>query len=75
MTPALVAVALVVLTVALLIEEVSWQRRQRLLAARRAVPSMRCMVCDITVDDFRVHSRLAHQPRARAVEDAPEWSA
>lgn len=75
MTPAIAAVALVVLTAALLLEERSWQRRQRMLAARRAVPSMRCLVCPGTplVDDFRTHTRLAHQPRAVAPEDRQSW--
>lgn len=75
MTPLLVAVALALLiTAALLVEEWSWQRRQRRLSARREVPSMRCLVCNITLDDFRTHTRLAHQPRERAAEDFPEWS-
>lgn len=76
MTPLLVAVALAVITIALLLEELFWQRRQRALAARREVPSMRCLVCPGTpmVADFRTHTRLAHQPRERAAEDFPEWS-
>jgi cytochrome c-type biogenesis protein CcmH/NrfF len=77
MTVTLAALAMVVITAALLLEEQSWQRRRARLAARRAVPSpVRCMVCPNApmVDDFRTHSRLAHIPRERAAEDFPEWS-
>lgn len=75
MTPAIAAVAMVILTAALLLEERSWQRRQARLAARRAVPSMRCLVCPDApvVEDFRTHSRLVHQPRVTAPEDRQSW--
>jgi hypothetical protein len=74
-TVLIVAACMVALTVALLAEEVSWQRRQRRLAARR-VPSMRCHCCPgaPVVDDFRTHSRLAHGYRAPAPEDSEEWA-
>lgn len=75
MTPAFAAVALVMLTVALLLEEWSWRRRQARLAARRMVPTVRCLVCPggPVVEDFRTHSRLVHAPRVRAAEDHEEW--
>jgi hypothetical protein len=74
MTVTIAALAMVAITVALLWEEWSWKRRQRRLAARRNVSSMRCLVCDITVDDFRTHSRLAHSQRVPAPEDSDSWS-
>lgn len=74
MTPLIAAVALALITAALLLEEWSWQRRQRLMAARR-VPPVRCLVCPggPMVEDFRTHSRLVHAPRVRAAEDHDAW--
>lgn len=75
MTPALVAVALALLTAALLWEERSWQRtlRKRAAAAPR---TLRCLCCEGAplVEDIATHTRLAHMPRERAAEDFPEWS-
>lgn len=75
MTPLLAAVAMALLTAALLLEEWSWQRRQARLAARRSVPQVRCLVCPggPVVEDFRTHSRLVHAPRVVAPEDRASW--
>jgi hypothetical protein len=79
MTPMLAALAMVMFTGALLLEERSWQRTRRLrAAASSAVPrTLRCLCCEGTplVDDMATHSRLVHQPRVRGAEDFQEWSA
>lgn len=74
MTPALVAVALTLLTAALLAEEWHWRRTHRPVAQRPV--RGRCLVCvpAVHVDDIFVHSRLVHARRAVGAEDMSEWA-
>jgi uncharacterized membrane protein YhiD involved in acid resistance len=73
MTLTLTAVALALLTGALLLEERSFRRR---VARLRTPTTLRCLVCLGTplVEDMATHTRLVHGKRVTAVEDSREWA-